>query len=358
MRTRGNKQGSVYYRKDRKAYVAQIVVGWRPPNKQDGSMIPIKKTLGGFKTKKEALKVLNKLLNGETASESKVFLNDVFEAWKKFYESRVAPKTLKGYEQAYNYFSDLKYRRISTITANELQSCMDKCPKGKRTHQVMKVIAGLLWAYALDCGYVQKDITNNLYIGKHKTTKREPLTLEDIKLIKESNIRYSDYIYCMCYLGFRPGEFFEIKKSQVFQKAVNNEPVYYIVEGIKTEAGINRTVIIPQQIINIVLERLWIPGTEYLFPFYYFRNNKLIEFRKMKVNYFDQVFKSIKLQLGIEGEKVPYSTRHSYADKLKHADGDVRDKARLIGHSDYNFTRSQYQSSPLEDLKAVVDTIK
>ena len=61
--------------------------------------------------------------------------------------------------------------------------------------------------------------------------------------------------------------------------------------------------------------------------------------------------------LGITG-RVPYSARHTYADKLQHAKGDDRDKAALIGHTDYNFTRSQYQSSPLEDLKAVTDTIE
>ena len=325
-------------------------------------MIPIKKTLGGYKTKKEALKVLDKLLNGEEASECKLSLNDVFEEWYKKYESRVALKTMKGYRQSFNYFAEVHYRRISTITASELQSCMDKCPKGKRTHQLMKVTAGLIWGYAFDCNYVQKDITQNLYIGKHETKPREPLTPAEIELIKNSigKLRYAEYIYCLCYLGFRPGEFLEIKKSQVITETVDNELVYYIVEGKKTAAGINRRVIIPQQILPYIIERLNVEGTDYLFPFYYYRRNseELKELRRMTVNYFDEkVFKTIATALHIEG-KVPYSARHSYADKLKHAQGDDRDKAALIGHSDYNFTRRQYQSSPLEDLKAVTDTIK
>ena len=143
-------------------------------------------------------------------------------------------------------------------------------------------------------------------------------------------------------------------------EVINEETVYYIVEGKKTTAGINRKVVIPNQILPYILDRLFIPGTEYLFPFYYFEKNKdrLKELRQMKVNYFEEsVFKKITQTLGIEG-KVPYSARHSYADKLKHADGDVRDKAALIGHSDYSFTRQQYQSSPLEDLKTVTDSIE
>ena len=362
MRTRGNKQGSVYYRKDRKCWVAQITIGWKPPIKEGGHLVPVKKTISGFKTKKDGLAALNRLLNGETYKDDKSSLEDVFQSWKKFYESRVTLKTMKGYEQAYKYFSDLQYRRINTITANELQSCMDKCPKGKRTHQLMKVTAGLIWGYACDRGYVQKDITDNLYIGKHETKSREPLSPNDIKLIKNiiGKVEYAEYIYCLCYLGFRPGEFLEIKKSQVETEIIDHELVYYIVEGKKTAAGINRKVIVPKQILPIIIERLSVEGTDYLFPFYYrHRTTKEIkELRKMTVNYFEErVFKPIMAQLNITG-KVPYSARHSYADKLKHAQGDVRDKAALIGHSDYSFTRQQYQSSPLEDLKTVTDSIE
>ena len=362
MRTRGNKQGSVFYRKDRKCWTAQITIGWKPPTKEGGHLIPIKKTISGFKTKKDALKALDRLLNGETHEDDKCSLDEIFQSWKKYYEPRVTYKTLKGYDQAYNYFSDLKYRRINTITAAELQSCMDKCPKGKRTHQMMKVVAGLIWGYALDLNKVKKNITDNLYIGKHETNQREPLTPDDIKKIKESigKIRYADYIYCLCYLGFRPGEFLEIKKSQVIKEIIDDEEVYYIVEGKKTQAGINRKVVVPRQVLPIIQERLNVEGTDYLFPFYYYRRHsqELRELRKMTVNYFDEkVFKTIATALHIEG-KVPYSARHSYADKLKHAQGDDRDKAALIGHSDYNFTRRQYQSSPLEDLKAVTDSIE
>lgn len=361
-KSRGNKTGSVFYRKDRKCWIAQITIGWKPPIKEGGHLVPIKKTISGFKTKKEALAALTKLLNGDTQFNDKSSLDDVFQAWEKSYESRVAHKTMMGYKQAYKYFETLKYRRISTITAAELQSCMDKCPKGKRTHQMMKVTAGLIWAYALDTNHIQKDVTENLYIGKHVQKIREPLTPAEIKLIKSQigKIEYADYVYCLCYLGFRPGEFLEIKKSQVSCEIIDDELVYYITEGKKTAAGINRKVIVPKQILPIILDRLAVEGTDYLFPFYYRHRitKELKELRKMTVNYFDSVvFKSIMNKLGIEN-RVPYSARHSYANKLKKADGDVRDKAALIGHSSYEFTRVQYQSSPLEDLKTVTDSIE
>lgn len=359
-KARGNKQGSVFYRKDRKCWVAQIVVGWKPSETKD-ILIPIKKTSSGYKTKKEALAALNKLLNGEEPKANLTLLDEVFKDWKKSYASRVATKTLNGYESAYNYFSSLKYRRISTISAAELQKCMNDCAKGKRTHQLMKVTAGLIWGYALDNDIVKKDITQNLYVGKHETNHREPLSPQDIELIKNAigKIFYAEYIYCLCYLGYRPGEFLEIKKDQVMVEIINKEAVYYIVEGRKTEAGKNRKVVIPKQILPYIKERLKI-DSEYLFPMYCYRihTTEFIGYKQMTTKYFnDYVFKPIMAKLGIDG-KTPYSARHTYADKLKKADGDVRDKAALIGHSSYEFTRAQYQSSPLEDLKVVVDSIK
>lgn len=362
-KSRGNKQGSVYYRKDRKCWVAQITVGWKPPQKEGGKLVPIKKRIGGFKMKKDALAALNKLLNGENPVESKLLLDEVFKEWKKYYAPRVSEKTMKdNYESAYKHFELLKYRRIDTITAPELQACMDNCKAGKRTHQLMKVTAGLIWAYALDMDIVKKDITNNLYIGKHKTKPREPLTPDEIKLVKEQIGKelYASYVYCQCYLGYRPGEFLEIKKDQVKTAEIDKEVVYYIVEGIKTDAGKDRRVVIPAQVLPYIKERLAVEGTEYLFPQYCYRihTTEFTGFKKMSTKYYNEsAFKPLMKKLGIEN-RVPYSARHSYADKLKKAKGDDRDKAALIGHSDFKFTRSQYMSSPLEDLKAVVDTIE
>ena len=362
-KSRGNKTGSAYYRKDRKCWVAQIVVGWKPPKKEGGHLVPIKKRISGFKTRKEALAALNKLLNGENPIENKVLLDEVFKQWKVYYAPRVSEKTMKdNYEFAYKYFEPLKYRRMDSITAPELQECMDNCKAGKRTHQLMKVTAGLLWGYALDMDIVKKDITNNLYIGKHEQTPREPLTPAEIELVKNEipNNKYAAYIYCQCYLGYRPGEFLKIKKEQVHTTVIDKETVYYIVEGIKTDAGKNRRVVIPAQILPYIKERLAVEGTEYLFPQYCYRihTTEFTGFKKMSTKYYNEsAFKPLMKKLGIEN-RVPYSARHSYADKLKKAKGDDRDKAALIGHTNLDFTRQQYMSSPLEDLKAVVDTIK
>jgi integrase len=166
---------------------------------------------------------------------------------------------------------------------------------------------------------------------------------------------YAEYIYCLCYLGFRPSEFLALKKSDCYTEG----DIRYLVGGSKTEAGIDRTVVIPQQIGDIIDKRLSIIGTDLLFPMVcHNRKGEFTGYKLMTHNYFNNfVFKPLMARLGVS-DRVPYSARHTYADKLKKASGDAKDKAALIGHSDYDFTQHRYQSAPLEDLKAVVDSIK
>ena len=260
-------------------------------------------------------------------------------------------------KKAFHYFENLHPVRIDMITATDLQQCMDECDKGKRTHEMMKTTANLLWKYAMDSGYITANAASNLYTGKGKSVQREPITDDELKLIRNAIGKepYADYVFCLCYLGFRPSEFLSLKKSDYHIDG----RIHFLIGGSKTDAGRDRRVVIPAQIRSILDERMSVIGTDLLFPMVcHDRKGNFIGYKQMTHNYFNNfVFRPLMAHLGITG-RVPYSARHTYADKLKRASGDAKDKAALIGHSDYDFTQHKYQSAPLEDLKKVVDSIK
>lgn len=361
-KTRGNGTGCAYKRGA--GWVAQAIVGYRglpddflaPENAK--KRIPIKKTKGGFPTKAAALAYVPTLKDAPITTP--LTLEEVYELWKPWYSPRVDAGTFGCYRAAFGHFSALHGRKITEITAGDLQDCMDACDAGHRTHQNMKVTAGLIWAFAYDRDMVQKNITENLFIGRGASVQREPLTEIEVEKIRQliGKVRYAEYLYALVYLGFRPGEFLEIRKDQVTEYKGR----LFIVEGKKTDAGRDRTVPVHPKIEEIVRCRLWVPGTNLLFPMYAFNRKKepsLIEFREMTDNYFNSfVFKPIAQQLGIPENKVPYSARHSFSDKLKNADGTDKTKAALIGHSDYKFTQKKYQSTDLDELVAAVDSMK
>lgn len=357
-KSRGNKQGSVYQDPKTKLWTAQAVVGWVYPKDPSKPRYPKKKTKSGFKHKYEAVAYLP-TLKSLPDKPPEITLNNVYRDWSEIYAPRVDASTMDCYKYAYKHFLPLHNTYISRISANDLQECMDKCTAGKRTHENMKCVAGLLWAYAMDCNYVEKNVSANLYIGKHTTRKREPLTEKEIATIRDAigKIRYAEYVYTLCYLGFRPGEFLSLKKSSL----ITIEDIDILVGGGKTEAGRNRKVVIPPQVLDYVKERLFIPGTDLLFPQYCFRRSKdeFTGFKEMSDAYFrEEVFKPMMKQLNIAEGKVPYSARHSFSDKLKKAEGSDKAKAQAMGHTDYNFTKSKYQSTDLEEMIEVAVSIE
>ena len=355
---RANGAGTAYKKKN--GWGAQVVIGWKMPHEEGGHPIPIIRKGGTFPTRAEALAycpILRGIVTGTAPVEKpKYTLEQVYDMWEPWYESRV--KSMAGYKSAFKHFSPLHNTPIEEISAGDLQKCMDDCTNGKRTHQMMKVLAGLIWAYAVDNQYAPSKVTENLYTGKGKSKKREALTEDEVKTIREhlgDGDPYIEYVYALCYLGFRPGEMLELKKDQLHME----KDRMYFIAGKKTEAGTDRIVPIPDQILDIINRRKDTIGTDLVFPMYvYNRRNVFTGYKQMSDDYFrDSVFKPMMARFGIAEGKVPYSALHTYANKLKKASGDDRDKAALIGHSDYTFTQTHYQDTNIDELTDIVKSM-
>ena len=342
-------------------WTAQIIVGYRslPEDLLDPSnskqRVPIKKTKSGFPTKAAALAYIPTLKNEPVLST--LTLKQVYDAWEPWYAPRVTSTTLGCYRAAFAHFRPLHNKRIVSITAGQLQECMDACTLGHRTHQNMKVAARLLWAYAYDRDIVQKDVTEHLFIGRGASVQREPLTDLEVELIRQQigKDKYAAYVYALCYLGYRPGEMLEIKKDQVHEQ----NGIMYIIEGKKTDAGRDRIVPIHKKIEAIIRAQLRTEGTEYLFPMIQeTRKGEFKGYKQMTSAYFnDFAFRPLADRLGIPSTKVPYSARHTFSDKLKNAAGTDKTKAALIGHTDYNFTQKKYQTTDLDELRKTMESI-
>lgn len=338
---RGNGEGSAYKRGSTWTAVASSL-SWTD---DEGKMHRKRLTKGGFKTKGEAIAYAQQLRNSPQ-EVPEMSLEELYFTWEKSYTKRVGSSTMAGYKAAFKHYSNLHHKAVATIRPAELQAQIDACPNGKRTKQMMKVTAGLLWQFALDNDLVKKDITKNLYTGNDQTSTHEPFTDLELRRIRNAvgTEPYAAYVVALCYTGFRPGELLELKKT-----AYHSDD-QYLIGGGKTEAGTDRIVTVPPAIQNILKERAEAEGTKYLFP-------NLKTGKEMSHEYFRKYcFDPLMKKLGITG-KVPYSCRHTYSNLIKNAPGDSGDKARLMGHTDYTFTQERYQSSVLADLKMITDAL-
>ena len=361
-KSRGNGQGTAILSKNKKSWIAVVTIG----KKQIGNRIQtVRKKKSGFPTKKAALAYCPVLLaEGNIGSSARYTLQEVYEMWEKSYEDRVVKSTMDDYRYAYKHFEAFSSVYIDTITPENLQECLDKCKAGKRTHQNMKVTAGLIWRYAVDHRIIDRDITRNLFIGRHESVKRDPLTDEEVEMFKSEigKTQYAEYIYALCYLGFRPGELLKLHKDDLHEQEIDGKKIYYLVGGGKTQAGRDRAVVIPPQILDMILVRKEVEGTNLLFPQYVYSRKKpysFVGFKQMSDEYLrDSVFKKLAKKFGMDEKKVPYCARHTYADKLDDAAGSDKSKAKLIGHKDYKFTEDKYQSIQIAALNKVAESLK
>ena len=348
----GNGSGTAYKRGN--SWTIKVITGWKTDS--DGVKRPVTKSKGGFKSRKDAMLYAGVLLN-DPAHKKKETFGEIMEKWKKKYEPRIAENSMRCYVNSYKHFSSIKDIRVDLINANMLQECIDNCQAGKRTKISMKTVANFIMRYALDDDQIAKNPAENLYTGNDPTNQRPPITEAELNIIRDHlDEDYADYVYALCYLGFRPTEFLSLKKTDFHEE----DGIKYLVGGSKTKAGKNRTVTIPPLIENIIEKRLAVEGTDLLFPKYDKSTNGKYTgtLSKMSADYFrTSVFDPLMDKLGIE-HRMPYSARHTYANKIKRVYGADKDKASLMGHSKYETTVNQYQSTELDEKKNITDQLK
>lgn len=374
-RQRPNGAGTAYKRG--KAWTAVYTGSYRAVGEKT---LPDAVTLGGFATRTAALdfvpvlkaaykipkdernKALRQAKDLPTITEALVFVENykrrsptseitfkaLFERWYPFYEQRCDKSTMAGHRAALAYFRELWSAPFASLSADDLQDCIDACPKGRRTQENMKSLGKRLYEYAIGRAIVDRDFASYVYISKEGNKPRPALKPEHVELIRQQIGKYpfAEYVYCLCYLGHRPNEMLQLTKDAYH----NDDGVEYLIGGFKTEAGTDRAVTLAPQIAPIIRKLVLAPGA-YIFPG---PDGEQIDDEYMREKIFYPLLAHLKIQPMPSKEQpatyVPYSCRHYFANLLKDVKGADKDKAALMGHSDYETTVRIYQS---EDLKAM-----
>ena len=345
-RTRPNGAGTAYKRG--RTWTACITIGWKTTS--TGRAQAVRRTKGGFSTKREALAYCQQL-QAAPKEKPKLTLQQVYDAWLPVHEARVSKSTADCYKAAFKYFDDLKFRIMCDIDVDDLQDCLDTCPRARRTRENMKAVIGLLYKYAIPRHQATMNLAEYLHTGDNDKSTRPAFTAEQVELIRQQIglTPYAEYIYVLIYTGFRPAELFSLTKDSYHDGILTG--------GIKTEAGKNRAVPISPKVLPIIEEHVT-NCHGFLFP----RENG----EQMTVAYFrDYCFYPVLAAAGIQpiptaehpAYYVPYSTRHTFANLLKGAQGSDVDKAKLIGHADYSTTKKMYQSAELEAMKKIIEEL-
>jgi len=347
-KNRGNGQGSVYQLPN-KRWKAVKTIGYETDS--DGKTRRVTRSKSGFRTKKEALEYLPKI--GTEARVRPVTFRQIYEAWEPTH--RAGKSAMNCYRAAVKYFKPVYHLNMADITIDDLQECMDECPKGKRTRENMKALCGLLYKYAIPRNLAKLNMGQYLVVGKGESGSKDSLPEEAITAIQQNVgvVPGTDYVLCQCYLGFRPSEFLALDAANY------NRKERAFVGGAKTEAGKNRIVTVSPKIQPIIdrLTKDKVSG-----PAFCDEDGKalsIVAYRKM--------FYAVLEKCGIENptteangvkrkKYTPHSCRHTFATMMKRVSGSDKDKLELIGHTSTEMLR-YYQDVAYSDLRKITDAL-
>ena len=348
-KSRGNGQGSVYQLPN-KSWIAVCTVGYDVD--AQGKKHRRTRSKAGFKTKREAVAYLPTLAYQPRQRASMTF-QTLYEKWAPTH--RAGKSTMDCYRAAYKYFRPVWLYKISDIDIDDLQACMDDCPKGKRTRENMKALCGLLYKYAIPRHQATLNLGQYLIVGSGEVGEKAALPLAAVETLRAGigHIPYADYIVAQCYLGFRPSEFLALdaKDYDRQQRA--------FVGGAKTDAGRDRLVTVSPK-VQPIIDRLVqdkISGPVFCGP----------DGQALSIKQYRDAFYAALTATGIQNpvtEKdgvkrrtyTPHSCRHTFATLMKNVSAPDKDKLRLIGHTSTEMLR-HYQDVDIESLRRITDAI-
>ena len=325
---------------------------------------PIQKMLkpqAFFPTYKEAYEALIEYHKNPYEPEKDLTMQQVYDKWiEKQSEEVTAADSLKQYKSAWLYCSSIKDMKIKDIRSHHIKDCINYGTKISGDGEIesspqkknkIKIMFNLLFDYALEYEYVDKNYARAFKLGKNiKDSMDESLehhivfTDEEIATLWQNiNDPIVKFILVQCYMGWRPQELCELKLENVHDK--------YIIGGMKTKNGKDRQVPIHPRIAPIIEEYKLIARTANL-PYLFNLENRKAGNRPTQMSYstYYKNFAKVLLALNINPEHKPHDGRKHFVTAAKKAGVNEYAIKRIIGHSIIDVTEVSYTERDIDWL--------
>ncbi len=335
----------------RKPYAIRITTGTKKNDK--GGYVQTYKYLEYFATQKEALIYLANYNEGTKVKEhisltSQPTFSEVYNRWIAYKNARINPigsSTLRNYNLAYNWYSELHNRKFATLKTKDIQDVIDKyTSKSQSTVMTMRTVLNQMYAYAIKHNYVEKNYSDyvDYEYTKGESVLHKSFTEDEIKLLWDNvKMTYVDYVLMMIYTGLRPSEFVSIENKNVHLKE------RYFRAGMKTEAGTNRIIPISIKVLPF-FEKYYSSRNKYLITN---PDNKKYSYGVFNNSVWRDVIKRLNMN------HTPHDTRHTFATLMDRAGANTVCTKLIIGHAISDLTKGTYTHKSLDDLINSIDLL-
>lgn len=208
---RGNGTGSAYRRG--KTWEAAVVLGYKLIGDK---AVPIRKTKGGFKTKREALEYLP-LLKAEKVRTMPT-LHDLFQQFLSGKYTKLSASRQESYDIAWKKLDSIAYFPIDSLTVADLQTVINDKAASFYPARDMRDLLSMLYQLAMADRFVPSNLSEFLILPDLETKEREAFTAQEISLLWQDYAAgnwWTGYILLMAYTGMMPGELLGARKDLI-----------------------------------------------------------------------------------------------------------------------------------------------
>lgn len=340
----------------RKPWVARITTGWTTTipkkGKHAGQEVPkqILEPIGYFETKEEALDALLKYrLNPVAPDKANITLGQLYKEWSDIkYEEGIGKDTIYSYTAAWKHIRKHEKEIFINLRLSHWQTIINerrKAGASKSQLQKIKLVAGMLYDYAIDNKITDQNLGKKIKIKMEDSAKKEPFTDLEVKSIEKAaadGMKWVDTIMILLYTGMRISEMMLLTKFSIdLEKQL-------ITGGIKTDAGKDRIVPIHPKILSYIQKWYNRNGERLICD----ENGKAISTRK----YREKLYRPTLEKIGVRVLD-PHSCRHTFGTRLSEAGANTKAIQDLMGHADYSTTANIYTHTNVEDLRKAINLI-
>lgn len=319
--------------KRRKPYAVIVTTGWNDEEKQ------MRKYIGYFATKKEALECLAQYNSNPDEFAKKPTFKEIYDGWHKdkFYGD-YSLDAERNYDKACKHCESFHNKQFNRIKLDELQAVCDTMATYDAAYRIKTLVSQMAeWAILRE--YATSNYAKGIKIKQEQAHKdKKPFTLKEREKVFAENSRTAKMVQVLIYTGLRLSEFHNIKREDC-----HLDDQYIYIRKSKTNNGIRQVPIHPK--IYDTVKAFYDEGNEYVFS-----TPSGIHYEKK--NWYN-VFCPLMKDLGMD--HTTHETRHTFATMCGECNLNPIIVKKVIGHSSAeSLTEAVYTHPSLDALKAEI----
>lgn len=352
----------------RKPFRAMVTVG---KNSKGRPIVKPLKPESYFESYNDAYAALVEYNRNPYDLEDDMTVLQLYERWSEsYFDTLKNDSTRRTITSAWAYCSSIHDMRAKDLRARHIKGCMEDgiaVIKGEErrpsasTKSRIKSLFNLMLDYGLEYEIVDRNYARTFSLSDDILDEMEEMKNSHISFTDEEmnilwkNVKIKDYvniILIQCYSGWRPQELGLLQTKNV---DLEN---WLFTGGMKTDAGINRTVPIHPKIKDLVrdcYEQALKLGSDYLFNCTDARDNR--NGKKLTYDKYNYRFMKLVEELHLNPDHKPHDPRKQFVTMAKKYKVDDFAIKRIVGHKISDITEKVYTDRDVDWLRTEMDKI-